>query len=74
MDIKMFLEITGEFFDLMYTGGFYDYQEINENHEKKDIENASDNYEDFYHLNAHYIYKQLSLFMNPGIYDDNKIN
>ena len=40
MDIKMFLEITGEFFDLMYTGGFYDYQEINENHEKKEIQEA----------------------------------
>ena len=30
MDIKLFFEITGEVFDLMYTGGFYDYDEINQ--------------------------------------------
>jgi len=56
MDIKLFLKITGEFFDLMHIGESYEYDEINENHEKKDIENASNNYEDFYHLNA-YIYE-----------------
>ncbi len=44
MNIKLFFEIIGEFFDLMYTGGHY---ECDENYyEKKDIENVIEKYND----------------------------
>lgn len=38
MNIKLFLEIAGEFFDLMYAGEIYEYDETN-NCKKEDIEN-----------------------------------
>ena len=36
MNIKLFLEIAGEFFDQMYAGEMYNYYEDEENDEEND--------------------------------------
>lgn len=79
MNIKLFFRITGEFFDLMYSGGSDCYYDENDdvNGEKKDIENAIDSHEELCYCEGCSISRQIMSFIDNkfyGIVNNNKIN
>lgn len=67
MNIKLFLEIVGEFFDQMYAGDIYDYSDIEE---INDIEYGFyDEEEDYEKI----LYLNLCSIFNPFYKLDDKI-
>lgn len=79
MNIKLFLEIAGEFFDQMYAGDIY-YDNCDYLNNKNDVENGfienKEKEEEFCYCNVCSVSRQILLFINPEIYkklNDNKI-
>lgn len=66
MDIKLFFEITGEFFDNIYSSGLYNDDE--KNNEKKDIENCLNSNQDLCYCNVCTIYRELSSFIDTKFF------
>jgi hypothetical protein len=67
MNIKSFFEESEKFFDLMYSTGSYDWDEKDKDDD--DVENCYISYNDLQDEEplCCYIYRQLSLFIDPKI-------